>query len=74
MNRVDLSLATPCIDKTTEDLMKFYNAADANKKTNDGLYLESLYFQYGRYMTVASNLDTSIHAPKELAGYLERPF
>lgn len=68
MNRVDLSLATPCTDKTTEDLMKFYNAADANKKTNDGLYLESLYFQYGRYMTVASNLDTSIHAPSNLQG------
>ena len=48
--------------------MKFYNAADANKKTNDGLYLESLYFQYGRYMTVASNLDTSIHAPSNLQG------
>ena len=68
MNRVDLSLATPCTDKTTEDLMKFYNAADANKTTNDGLYLESLYFQYGRYMTVASNLDTSIHAPSNLQG------
>lgn len=67
MNRVDLSLATPCTDKTTEDLVKYY-ATDANKTTNDGLYLESLYFQYGRYMTIASNLDTSIHAPSNLQG------
>ena len=67
MNRVDLKLATPCTDKTTEDLVKYY-ATDANKTTNDGLYLESLYFQYGRYMTVGANLDGSIHAPSNLQG------
>ena len=67
MNRVDLKLATPCTDKTTEDLVKYY-ATDANKTTNDGLYLESLYFQYGRYMTIGANLDGSIHAPSNLQG------
>lgn len=67
MNRVNLNLATVCTDKTTEDLVKYY-ATDANKTTNDGLYLESLYFQYGRYMTVGANLDGSIHAPSNLQG------
>ena len=67
MGRVSLNLATPCTDKTTEELVKYY-ADDANKTTNDGLYLESLYFQYGRYFTIGANLDTSIHAPSNLQG------
>lgn len=67
MGRVDLNLATPCTDKTTEELVKYY-ATDANKTTNDGRYLESLYFQYGRYFTIGANLDTSIHAPSNLQG------
>ncbi len=67
MNRVNLNLASVCTDKTTEELVKYY-ATDANKTTNDGLYLESLYFQYGRYMTVGANLDGSIHAPSNLQG------
>ena len=66
MNRVDLQLGTKS-EKTTEELIKYY-ATDANKTTADGLYLESLYFQYGRYMTIAANLDTSIHAPSNLQG------
>ena len=55
-------------DKTTEDLIKYYNAAAANKTTPEGLYLESLYFQYGRYFTIGANLDTEIHAPSNLQG------
>ncbi len=66
MNRVALSIGEKS-DKTTEDLIKFY-ATDANKTTPEGLYLESLYFQYGRYMTIGANLDTSIHAPSNLQG------
>lgn len=66
MNRVNLSLGVKS-DKTTEELIKFY-ATDANKTTAEGLFLESLYFQYGRYMTIGANLDTSIHAPSNLQG------
>ncbi len=66
MNRVDLQLGTVS-DKTTEDLIKYY-ATDANKTTAEGLYLESLYFQFGRYLTIGANLDTSIHAPSNLQG------
>lgn len=68
MNRADLDIAPACTDKTTEDLLKFYNQSAENKKTDDAFYLESLYFQYGRYMTVAANLDGSIHAPSNLQG------
>lgn len=53
---------------TTEDLVKFYNASDQNKVSSDGLFLEALYFQYGRYFTIGANLDTSIHAPSNLQG------
>lgn len=66
MNRVSLNLGVKS-DKTTEELIKFY-ATDANKTTPEGLFLESLYFQYGRYMTIGANLDTSIHAPSNLQG------
>ena len=66
MNRASLNIGTKS-DKTTEDLIKFY-ATDANKTTPEGLFLESLYFQYGRYMTIGANLDTSIHAPSNLQG------
>lgn len=68
MNRTELNIADVCTDKTTEDLLKFYNANAENKKTADAFYLESLYFQYGRYMTVGANLDGSIHAPSNLQG------
>lgn len=67
MNRVNLQLGAPST-KTTEDLIKFYNASAQNKTSNDGLFLEALYFQYGRYFTIDANLDTSIHAPSNLQG------
>ena len=68
MDRVDFNIADAVTDKTTQELVTYYNAADANKTSNYGLYLESLYFQYGRYFTVAGNLDTSIYAPTNLQG------
>ena len=67
MNRVNLQLGGSST-MPTEDLIKFYNAADQNKTSSDGLFLEALYFQYGRYMTIGANLDTSIHAPSNLQG------
>ena len=68
MNRADLNIADACTNQTTEQLVQYYNTNAENKKTADAYYLESLYFQYGRYMTVAANLDGSIHAPSNLQG------
>ena len=67
MNRVNLQLGGSST-MTTEDLIKFYNASEQNKTSSDGLFLEALYFQYGRYFTIGANLDTSIHAPSNLQG------
>ena len=67
MNRVNLSLGNAST-MTTENLIKFYNASDQNKRSSDGLFLEALYFQYGRYLTIGANLDESIHAPSNLQG------
>ena len=67
MNRVNLQLGGSS-NLTTEDLIKFYNASTQNKQSSDCLFLEALYFQYGRYLTIGANLDTSIHAPSNLQG------
>ena len=67
MNRVNLQLGGSS-NLTTDDLIKFYNASTQNKQSSDGLFLEALYFQYGRYLTIGANLDTSIHAPSNLQG------
>ena len=66
MNRVALNIGSKS-EKTTEELIKYYATA-ANRTTAEGLFLESLYFQYGRYLTIGSNYDTSIHAPSNLQG------
>lgn len=67
MGRVELNIGGSS-SMTTEDLIKYYNASDQNKTTKDGLFLESLYFQYGRYFTIGANLDGTIHAPSNLQG------
>ncbi len=67
MNRVSLQLGGAST-MTTEELIKFYNASTQNKTSSDGLFLEALYFQYGRYLTIGANLDKSIHAPSNLQG------
>ena len=67
MGRVELNLGGKST-LTTEELVKFYNAADQNKTSADGLFLESLYFQYGRYFTIGANLDYNSHAPSNLQG------
>lgn len=67
MGRVELNVGGASA-KTTDSLIDFYNSSDANKKSADGLFLEQLYFQYGRYMTIGANADLSIHAPSNLQG------
>lgn len=67
MNRVSLDLGGKT-DKTTEELIDFYNLSVENQNTEDGLFLETLYFQYGRYLTISANNNSSIHAPSNLQG------
>ncbi len=57
MGRVKLNLSTGTLDaattKTTEALVTYYNQSSTNPKTKDGLFLEQLYFQYGRYLGIS---------------------
>lgn len=67
MNRVSLDIGGKT-DKTTDELIDFYNSSAENRTTEDGLFLETLYFQYGRYLTVSANNNRFIHAPTNLQG------
>lgn len=58
--------ATAAANLDTEGLIKYYNASDANKKTNYGLFLEQLYFHYGRYLAIASS--RGMNVPNNLQG------
>ena len=63
----DMGLTTPTVDtKTLID--KYYpNNSEANSTANDHLFLEQLYFHYGRYLAVSSNRKP-IAAPNNLQG------
>ncbi len=63
----DLGLTTPTVDtKTLID--KYYpNNGDANSTANDHLFLEQLYFHFGRYLAISSNRQP-IAAPNNLQG------
>ena len=63
----DLGLQTPSVDtKTLVD--KYYpNNTNATSTANDHLFLEQLYFHYGRYLAISSNRKP-IAAPNNLQG------
>ncbi len=63
----DLGLQTPSVDtKTLVD--KYYpNNTNATSIANDHLFLEQLYFHYGRYLAISSNRKP-IAAPNNLQG------
>ena len=63
----DLGLTTPTVD--TKSLVdKYYpNNSNANSTQNDHLFLEQLYFHYGRYLAISSNRKP-IAAPNTLQG------
>ena len=63
----DLGLTTPTVDtKTLID--KYYpNNSNASSTANDHLFLEQLYFHYGRYLAISSNRQP-IAAPNNLQG------
>ena len=66
MGRVDLQLGNAASTMTTNRLLDNYANA-SNRTTADGLFLEQLYFQYGRYMEVSCN-NILINAPSNLQG------
>ena len=63
----DLGLQTPAMD--TKALVDNYypNNGNANSTANDHLFLEQLYFHYGRYLAISSNRKP-IAAPNNLQG------
>ncbi len=63
----DLGLTTPTVD--TKKLVDNYypNNTNANSTQNDHLFLEQLYFHYGRYLAISSNRKP-IAAPNTLQG------
>ena len=63
----DLGLNTPTVDTKTLIDNYFPNNGDANSKQNDHLFLEQLYFHYGRYLAISSNRQP-IAAPNNLQG------
>ncbi len=64
---LDLGLQTPTRD--TKELVDYYypNNQQANSTDNDHLFLEQLYFHYGRYLAISSNRKP-IAAPNNLQG------
>ncbi len=69
MGRVAIDLkkngASVSSSKNTKELVDYYNTGD-NKSTADGLYLEQLYYNYGRYLLISSNRNSSV--PNNLQG------
>lgn len=62
MNRVSLQLGNAASTLTTNKLIDNYATA-SKRNTPDGLFLEQLYFQWGRYLTIAcNNINTKVPA------------
>ena len=64
---LDLGLNTPKLD--TKELVDNYypNNSNGNSSDNDHLFLEQLYFHFGRYLAISSNRKP-IAAPNNLQG------
>ena len=63
----DLGLETPKVDTKTLVDRYYPNNTNANSTQNDHLFLEQLYFHYGRYLAISSNRKP-IAAPNNLQG------
>lgn len=66
MGRVSLQLGNAASSKNTKELVDYY-ATSANRTKADGLFLEQLYFQYGRYLEISCN-NVFVAAPANLQG------
>lgn len=67
MGRVDLQLTPQASKRNTEELVQFYGRSQNNKNSADGLFLEELYFNYGRYLEISSSRGAQ-HVPNNLQG------
>ena len=63
----DLGLETPIVDTKTLIDNYYPNNANADSKDNNHLFLEQLYFHFGRYLAISSNRKP-IAAPNNLQG------
>lgn len=63
----DLGLETPTVDTKTLVDNYYPNNTNGTSKANDHLFLEQLYFHYGRYLAISSNRKP-IAAPNNLQG------
>ena len=63
----DLGLTTPTVDTKTLVDNYYPNNSKADSKENDHLFLEQLYFHFGRYLAISSNRKP-IAAPNNLQG------
>ena len=66
MGRTQLQLGNATSSMTTKALVDNY-ADIANRNNADGLFLEQLYFQYGRYLMISCN-NVLINVPANLQG------
>ena len=66
MGRVSLQLGNAASTLMTNKLVDYY-ATSSNRGKADGLFLEQLYFQYGRYLEISCN-NVLINAPANLQG------
>ena len=68
MGRVNLQLASaaPSPTRTTQALINYYNTSTTSSTDPEALFLEQLYFQYGRYLEICSN--RSVNVPNNLQG------
>lgn len=66
MSRVDLQLGNASSTMQTDKLLDYYATA-SNRTKSDGLFLEQLYFQYGRYLAISCN-NLHINVPANLQG------
>jgi len=63
MNRVSLDLGCHSTMPTNELIDNYAGGQSAHSR-----FLEMLYFQYGRYLTISANANSDIHAPSNLQG------
>lgn len=67
MGRVDLQLGDASSEMTTDDLIRHYNSdRHVTGSEPEILYLEQLYFAYGRYLSIASS--RGVDVPNNLQG------
>lgn len=64
---LDLGLTTPTVDTKTLVDNYYPNNTSGNSTANDHLFLEQLYFHFGRYLAISSNRKP-IAAPNNLQG------